>query len=231
MSKNLSRRSFLKGTAASALGLAGGGLLNLNAAKAEGGITYADVIAWDGAYDVVVVGYGLAGATAAIMAAKQGASVLLIDKAPEGHEGGNSRYAGQCIVSGDDYDKLTQYYRAMFAHYSIPEESFKAYVDNAYTIRDMVKNDLGFEEVYSMKEMGVAMFYNPEYPEFPGSDTVSMYLVSPTTGDGALWKGIRERVKSADKIDVWCGCPGKHLIQEPISKAIIGVQIEREGRW
>lgn len=231
MSKNVSRRNFLKGAAAGALGLAGVGMLNLNAAKAEGGLTYADMIAWDGQYDVVVVGYGLAGATAAIFAADQGASVLLIDKAPEGHEGGNSRYAGQCIVSGDDYEKLEAYYRAMFAHYSVPEDSFQAYVQNAHGIRDMLKNEMGFEEVYSMKDMGVAMFYNPEYPEFPGSDGVSMYLVSPTPGDGALWKGIRERIKArANKIDVWCGCPGKHLIQEPVSKAVIGVQIEREGQ-
>lgn len=229
MKENLSRRSFLKGAAMGALGVAGAGILGVDAAKAEESVTYADTIAWDGAYDVVVVGYGLAGATAAIFAADQGASVLLIDKAPEGHEGGNSRYAGQCIVSGDDYEKLEAYYRTMFAHYNIPEESFKAYVDNAYGIRDMLKNELGFEEVYNMKDMGVAMFYNPEYPEFPGSDTVSMYLVSPTPGDGALWKEIRERIK-ARRIDVWTACPGKHLIQEPQTRAVIGVQIEREGQ-
>ena len=35
------------------------------------------------AYDVVVVGYGAAGAVAAIEAARAGASVLLIEKMPD----------------------------------------------------------------------------------------------------------------------------------------------------
>ena len=49
--------------------------------------TYADTIAWDGEYDVIVVGFGGAGASAAIAAADAGAEVLLTEKAPEGHEG------------------------------------------------------------------------------------------------------------------------------------------------
>lgn len=226
--KELSRRSFLKGAGASALAAA---LTTRGAAglAEQESITYADTIAWDGAYDVVVIGFGLAGGTAAYFAAKNGSNVLLIDKAPEGNEGGNSRYAGQCIVHGSNYEQLEAYYRKMFAHYNIPEDSFKAYVDGAYEVLDMVKNDMGFEGVYSMKEIGVAGFYTPEYPEFPGSETMDMYLVSPNVGDGELWKGIKRRVDDAELIDVWYGCPGKHLIQDPVSKTVIGVEIERNG--
>lgn len=226
----LSRRSFLKGAGAGALALsfAGHGLNVL--AEEQSVVTYADTIAWDGAYDVVVVGFGIAGGTAAYFAAKQGASVLLIDKAPEGNEGGNSRYAGQCIVHGSNYQDLEAYYRKIFANYSIPEESFRAYVDGAYNVLDMLKSDMGFEGAYSMKEMGAADFYTPEYPEFPGSGTIDMYLVSPTVGDGSLWKGIKARVAESDAIDVWYGCPGKHLIQDPMSKAIVGVEILRNGQ-
>lgn len=43
---------------------------------------------WDSTYDVVVIGFGAAGATAARFAADNGAKVLLTDAAPEGHEGG-----------------------------------------------------------------------------------------------------------------------------------------------
>lgn len=54
----------------------------------------------DATYDVIVVGFGGAGATAARFAADHQAKVLLIDAAPEGHEGGNTRYAGQIVESG-----------------------------------------------------------------------------------------------------------------------------------
>ena len=56
-----------------------------------GSITTAMTIEWDGAYDVIVIGFGGAGAVAAKNAAEAGAKVLIVEKAPEGHEGGNTR--------------------------------------------------------------------------------------------------------------------------------------------
>ncbi len=58
--------------------------------------------AWGREADVVIVGYGSAGAAAAITAHDAGAKVLILEKAPEGEEGGNSRVAGQgflCLFS------------------------------------------------------------------------------------------------------------------------------------
>ena len=46
---------------------------------------------WDEEADVVVVGYGFAGSAAAIAAHDAGAKVLMLEKAPEEHKGGNSR--------------------------------------------------------------------------------------------------------------------------------------------
>lgn len=70
---------------------------------------------WNAVYDVVVVGFGGAGATAARFAADKGAKVLLVDSAPEGHEGGNTRYCGQIVQAGYDYDKLKKYYQQLTA--------------------------------------------------------------------------------------------------------------------
>lgn len=44
---------------------------------------------WASEYDVIVVGYGYAGATAAITARDAGAKVLLLEKAPERDKGGS----------------------------------------------------------------------------------------------------------------------------------------------
>ncbi len=104
MEKNISRRSFLKGAAIGAAGLtvASAGL-NLRDAKAD------EEIAWDAEYDVVVLGYGGAGANAAVAAFEQGAKVLLAEKAPEGAEGGNTAVSGQFVMATDDADGLYEY--------------------------------------------------------------------------------------------------------------------------
>ena len=89
MSSNASvtRRSFIA---------AAGGTAALAAEATLTTAALADEAAgFDETYDVVVIGYGAAGGTAAFYAAKNGAKVLLVDSAPEGEEGGNSRFCGQ----------------------------------------------------------------------------------------------------------------------------------------
>ena len=98
--KTVSRKEFLK----SAAMLSAGGVLAAGSfASAEKSLcSYADTIAWDGVYDVVVMGMGAAGCSAATYAAKAGAGVLLFDVAPEWEAGGNSRYCAQfCFIALD----------------------------------------------------------------------------------------------------------------------------------
>ena len=66
----------------------------------------------DGAHehvDVLVVGGGIAGLTAAITAAEAGRQVLLVDAADEDNRGGNTRYAvGVARVAFDGWDDLAK---------------------------------------------------------------------------------------------------------------------------
>ena len=82
--KKVTRRDFLKGTAA---GLGAAALANLPGASMLAKAAEAPEADWDEEYDVVVLGYGGAGANAAVAAYEQGARVLLAEKAPEGEEG------------------------------------------------------------------------------------------------------------------------------------------------
>lgn len=132
-----SRRTFLKVSALVGLGALGAGALTGCAeAQPSGQAGGPEEIVWDGAFDVVVVGFGAAGAAAAISAAEGGASVLIADKAPEGSEGGNSRYSSQLFVSADDKDQALAYQKALGGAYAVPDDVLEVYVDGLAGIRD-----------------------------------------------------------------------------------------------
>ena len=69
----LTRKSFLTGTAAAAAAMTAGAFAGVAQADEA---AFGDAVAWDAAYDVVVVGFGDAGAATAITAAESGAKVL-----------------------------------------------------------------------------------------------------------------------------------------------------------
>ncbi len=84
--RNLSRRSFIKGTAAvtGAAALVGIGV-------AEAGARSVVPKKWNLEADVVILGFGGAGACAAIEAAGKGAKVLVLEKQPEAKLINNTR--------------------------------------------------------------------------------------------------------------------------------------------
>lgn len=98
----ISRRQFLKGAAGGAVGVAAAGAL------ASCGLSGKDV-KFDKKVDVIVVGSGGAGVAAALQAASDGASVLILEKA--GLPGGTTNYSGGVMqAAGTDFQKaLTPY--------------------------------------------------------------------------------------------------------------------------
>ena len=128
---SMTRRSFLKGAAAGALGLASMGIVAPVApAKAEGETK------WDAEYDVLVVGYGAAGANAAIVAADKGAKVLLTEKCPEGQEGGNTKYSGQGLQCFEGKENAIVYYKSLRGLFNTPSDAvIEAYADKIEEIK------------------------------------------------------------------------------------------------
>jgi hypothetical protein len=68
---------------------------------------------WDYEVDVVVVGFGGAGAATAITATDKGAKVLILEKAPEAEEGGNTSVCGGEAYSHQNIQSAIQYLTAM----------------------------------------------------------------------------------------------------------------------
>ncbi len=125
----ITRRTFAR-TSAVLAGSAAlcGGAAAASASEAQA-ITYADTIAWDGTYDVVVIGFGLAGAVAARCAADAGAQVLLCDAAPEGQEGGSTRFAVQMVCSGVNPDNMFAYFKALAQKFDVDNKTLRIYTD------------------------------------------------------------------------------------------------------
>lgn len=197
------------------------------------GYTYADTIAWDGQYDVVVAGFGGAGAVAASTAAKEGAKVLLVEKASEGHEGGNTRVCGQLFAYGHEDEEATyNYYKALAGGHEVPEAMLRVYTKSIAHMNDVMEDLLGIPQSQYIDWTGKLLgAMSPEYPEFPGADKISLNSLHEGFSDSFLWQNLRKLVTDrSDSIDVWFESPAVHLIQDPVSKTILGVQVERNGK-
>lgn len=103
-------------------------------------------------YDVIVLGYGSAGANAALQAANMGAKVLIIEKAEKG--GGNSFVSSANMTLPTDFDKKDKSDGAAFTRYlqevsqgTTPPKVISAFVEGLYEMPAWLK-ELGgeFEE-------------------------------------------------------------------------------------
>lgn len=193
-------------------------------------------IKWDGNYDVIVLGFGGAGATAARFAADKGSKVLIVEAAPFGREGGNTRYSAQHVVMGENLNDLTDYYLALAQPLSIPEKTLHAYLKGMNHIPEYFENYLGIKAVSWKHDIkpGDAVDVKKtmaEYPELKGSQTIDFALVHKRDKDAGLWKILRKQVLDRkDKIDIWVDSRAQHLIQEPGTGVIRGVQVQRNGQ-
>lgn len=238
------RRQFITGSAAGMAAVAGLGLAGCapqvkgeTAMAATGeGSTFADTIAWDGEYDVVVIGFGGAGAVSACYAADAGAKVLLIDKAPQGMEGGNTRFCGQIILNSDSKEAMLAYNKAMAGDFEIDEELFDVYAEGLTQTKNMLRDFFGVPEEnfmdwkFDSSPQPLIGMFCPEYPELEGGDQLHVLTVSDNVCNSQLWKTYRNKVMSmGDMIDVWYMSPATKLFQDPVSKAVIGVEIDKAG--
>ena len=222
--KDISRRSFLKGAMASAAtATLAATKLGAVAKAEENGVAFVDTVAWNAEYDSVVIGFGGAGAIAAIDMADAGLNVLVAEKAPYGHEGGNTRYCSQRFLHLDaaNKDAMLTYMKNVRGMYENMSDEVIEFLVEGFT------HTLEYYEYLGAKDYELR--HDPEYPAFEGSDVVYKVYTLNNGGKG-FWPIVRNAaVTRDDHIHIWYNSPAKHLIQDPYTKAILGVQIEHEG--
>ena len=215
--QGISRRGFVAGAAvgtAGAMALAG---MQARADEAAGN-DFLSSVAWDNEYDVVIIGFGPAGASAAVAASEEGASVLLIEKAPLGREGGNAPYAGQGTLSiypGDE-EKAATYLKALRGDFNTPSDE----MIDALAV-ELAKNLEWFE---SHGAESVEMVPFVEY-DYEGSETMNLLAVNGEFWTGQNWRVIRGAALAAENVDVWYESRVMHLIQDPATGVVHGAEV------
>lgn len=247
--EKISRKSFVKG----ALGLGAVGILagcgssadstaasaSSTAAPAEKKeFTFADTVRWDAQYDVVVMGMGAAGMVAAKTAADNGAKVVIVEKCEEGKAGGNTKVCGQLFAyANGDKDAAKSYYTALAGGRDIEPEIIDAISEGVANMADILADEFGFNKDEYMDWTGVNVVgtnmgaMSPEYPEMPGHEKMALWTTHAGASDGYLYQGLKQNVTDrVNAIDVWYSSPAKSLIQDPVTKTVVGVTVERDGK-
>jgi len=209
--KGLSRRDFIKTATVGAGATALAGFSRVEAKEA--GLPEK----WDKVADVVVVGCGGAGTTAAITANDAGAKVIIVEKAPEG--GGNSRIGGgQFSFSTPEKKDNAAAYLYAACNGTTPKDVCQAWAD------EMVHNGEWLTKMGVSNNLPKALS-GADFRGFPVSDAIG----TGTMNALGWYKIIEKQIKDRG-IEIMFNSPATELIQHPINKEILGVKVKSGGK-
>jgi succinate dehydrogenase/fumarate reductase flavoprotein subunit len=178
---------------------------------------------WDVDADVVVVGLGAAGVAASVAAYEAGARVVILEKAPEGQEGGNTRVAGQGYLNTSSAEQAISYLTALCGPYTVPEAMVKVWAQEMCENNAWLTRLGGDPQEHQHPPVGI------EFPDLPGSDCVHKFHDGPTYGYSYTWKRFESLVKQRP-IPILYETPGRELIQHHVTREILGVRAQQGNR-
>ena len=184
---------------------------------------------WDMEYDVVVVGWGMAGTAAGVTAHDKGASILILEKMPEG--GGNTRVCGGNIIIPRGMEFVD--YLDTLSFKTVDREIIEVFVQNAMKNGDWIREMGGDVQVFMPLEVSYpTMIPGAGFPQIRGAECVAKYNIKGTPQEGKpsqrLWNFLKGLVAKRG-IKVLTSTPAKELISAPDGE-VVGVKAEKEGR-
>ena len=208
---------------------------------------------WADETDVIIVGYGGAGAVAAIAAQDAGAKVIILEKQPadtltQVRHTPNTRMSGGAWFCPSDKEKSATYLEGMakVANESINPErqsmlaSFSnLLVENTRWMRSIGVETNTAEEIKpilrSVKVENPVWTHDggiviPDFPELKGSESACLYFpkaVGTYTHGAALFKQLAKLVTQRGITVLW-ETPGEHLVLE--NGQVQGVIVHQDGK-
>lgn len=170
--------------------------------------------------DVVVLGFGCAGASAAIAAHDAGASVLIVEKMPEAFAGGSSRVSGNVWFDPRDPAAVLRYLEELCGDRKLPPPLMERWSNEVVRNTEWVQS-LGVETSF------MAMPY--EFPDLPSHECDPGYnFVMPTWGMGRLYEALKSAV-AARQIEVLYDTRAERLTTDAEGH-VVGLSASGNGR-
>jgi peroxygenase len=192
----------------------------------------------DTQYDIIVLGYGSAGANAALQASQKGAKVLIIDKANK--PGGNSFVSSANMTMPTDFHKRQKSDGTQFSRYlqevsqnTTPKQVIDAYIEGLYEVPTWLQ-ELGgqleenrFERIWTYNIPAITF---PKLQSAEGLD-LRVYHVkrnehcpAPTSGR-RVWELLDSRLKQIPSVDIRTGVIVRQIKREE-GGAVIGIILD-----
>ncbi len=188
---------------------------------------------WDKETDVVVVGYGLSGAVAAIKANDPGLEVLILEKGQ--YPGGCSILSAGAILCARDIEEASKYLLQTSGgrvDTNVIRHFAQGLVDNEQYLRELVKINNGKVECKVRTTFypfeGYSTFYTVRIHEIPGFSGSLPWVQRLNPAGVNLMKTVMDNIE-AQHIEVRLSTPAKSLVTDT-NGAVIGVIAETAGR-
>ena len=188
---------------------------------------------FDEEFDVIVVGYGFAGALAALTAAEAGCRVLLAEKAK--NPGGISICSGGAMRSAHDPDQAFDYLKATNGGRT-PDPVIRVLADGMATIEGEVRKlaSTSHATVETREKggnypfPGVDTFYHTNITNVPGhekqEDTYPHIMARPSANGWRVFRVLEDNINNSD-VEVRYCFAAKRLIKGSASD-VLGVTFE-----
>lgn len=183
---------------------------------------------WDIVTDVVVLGFGGAGATTAIVAAQNGAKVVVLEKNPENAHISNTRMSGGIFHSpfkDGDPKALKEYAKAMFSGENIDwkeEGEIPEYSDGlAQLWADLSPTNIDFMKSLDPDFIGGSQpgYDKASFPNFPGAKECRYNAYRAT---------YTKRMKNFNQVSY--GCPKKETSSGEAFWLCLAEGVKKQGK-
>lgn len=177
---------------------------------------------WDKIADVVVVGYGMAGAVAAMSARERGAEVIVVDKQPQDGFYTTSSLSGGIFIGSSDVEKTVQYVEGlnrisgdiMWTESDITQVWAEYIADN----KDWMERLGGNVHLFAT---------GGEHPEVPGCESIQLWHYN---GAGTRMMSFLYEQVGRGGIEVRHNTAARKLLTN-LAGEVVGVRVETgEGR-
>jgi succinate dehydrogenase/fumarate reductase flavoprotein subunit len=220
-----SRRGFLALAGIGAATVTGAGLAGCSASAPTGAAAKNPghlPESWDVEADIVIVGHGGAGAAAAITCTDEGlGDIFVMDAAPSGQDGGNTKVSANLMMIPDDVEGTVVYQTALNSYHAVEEDLIRAWAKNLCGNKDWLEG-LGIT-------IKPSTAYSPEFPEIKGSEYCKTYFVDGVYAKNSLWNALVAQ-EEALGVSISFDTRALKLYRDPLTNEVQGVYAEKGGK-